>query len=151
MLRFAGSGVPRPPPPWPTFDDRPKAVFSKTIELRATRQEFRFSCGRKEVRFRPVAYLSSDRKIVAVGDAPAMGSFAVVARIFEDDSIDDSLALLVAMMHYGLWHVLGRFRIGRLTFRISVGGDIRQDLKGFAPAVFVQAARKAGAAKVVLV
>jgi hypothetical protein len=126
-------------------------MFAKTIDLSATREEFRFSCGRKEARFRPVVYLSSDRKIVAVGDAPATGSFAVVTRIFEDEKADDSLALLVAMMHYGLWHVLGRFRIGRLTFRISVGGDIRQDLKGFAPSVFVQAAQKAGAAKVVLV
>jgi hypothetical protein len=126
-------------------------MFTKTIELSATKQEFRISCGPKEVRFRPVVYMSSDRKIVAVGDAPATGSFAVVARIFEEEQTGDSLALLVAMMRYGLWHVLGRFRFGRLTIRISIGADIGQDLKGFAPAVFVQAAQKAGAAKVVLV
>jgi hypothetical protein len=128
-----------------------KTMFEKTIELSATRQEFRFSCGRKEVRFRPVVYLSSDRKIVAIGDAPATGSGAVAARIFEDERVDDSLALLAAMMRYGLWHVLGRLRIGRLTIRISVGEDIRQGLKGFAPSLFHDAARKAGAATVVMV
>jgi hypothetical protein len=76
-------------------DDQAKAMLTKTIELSAPKQEFRFSCGPKESRFRPVVYLSSDRKIVAVGNAPATGSFAVVARIFEDEPAGAAKVVLV--------------------------------------------------------
>ena len=125
-------------------------MFGKTVDLSATKREFLFSTGMTEARFRPVVYLSADKKVLAVGDAPTEGVVDLEARVFEDEGIDDSFAILEAMIRFGLRKILGRVSLGPLTVRISVGADIRQDLKGFAPAVFHYAVTNAGASKVII-
>jgi hypothetical protein len=125
-------------------------MFAKTIELKATKKEFLFSYGMKEERFRPVIYLTSDKRVMTVGEAPKEGVVDLAAHIFEDKKIDDSFALLETMMRYGVRKVIGGFFVGTLTIRISIGADIREDLKGFAPAIFHYAATNAGAGKVVI-
>jgi len=126
-------------------------MFAKTVDFNATKKEFLFSVGMKEVRFRPVVYLSADKKVLAVGDAPTEGVVDLEAHIFEDEKTADSFAILEAMIRFGLRDVLGRFSIGPLTVRVSVGADIRQDLKGFAPGIFHYAVTNAGASKVIIV
>lgn len=126
-------------------------MFAKTIELTATKKEFHFTCGMKEARFRPVVYLSSERRVLSVGSAPIDGGAAIEARVFEDEGFEDSFSVLEVMMRYGSRAVIGGFSIGTITFRISIGPDIRKDLMGFTNGLFTQAATHAGAGKVVIV
>lgn len=126
-------------------------MFTKTIDLTATKMELLFSDGRKEARFRPIIYLSADKKVLAVGEPPAEGAVAQAIRVFENEAVADSFALLEAMIRYGVRQVTGSWIIGSLTMRISVGADLRRELKGFTAAIFHQAATNAGAAKVIIV
>ena len=95
-------------------------------------------------------YLSAEKKVLAVGDAPTEGIVDLEAHIFEDKKIEDSFALLEAMMRYGVRKMIGGFFVGSLTMKVSIGADIREDLKGFAPAIFHYAATNAGAGKVAI-
>eukprot|EP01036_Dinobryon_divergens_P047310 gene47310-63403_t len=122
-------------------------MFAKTIELSVTKKELLFSYGRKEARFRPVIYLTTDKKVLAVGTAPTDGAFNLEAHVFEDEKIVDAFALLEAMLRIGFRQVLGGFSFRPVAVRISVGPDIRRDLKGFTPAIFHYAATNAGAGK----
>ncbi|MBI5382267.1 MAG: hypothetical protein HZA31_10240 [Opitutae bacterium] len=126
-------------------------MFAKTIELTATKKEFRFTCGMNETRFRPVVYLSPERRVLSVGSPPAEGGTCTEARVFDDESFDDSFSVLEVMMRYGARAVIGGFSFGTITFRISIGPDIRKDLMGFTNGLFTQAATHAGASKVVIV
>jgi hypothetical protein len=125
-------------------------MFTNIVEISATKQEFRFSQGRKESRFRPVAYLSAEGKVLSLGSAPVQGGADREVHLFEGGGSTDAFAVLEAMMRYGLRDVSGRLRIGPLRVEISIGADICQDLRGFAPAVFHYAAMNAGATKVVI-
>ena len=127
-------------------------MFAKIIELKASREEFVFSCGMKEARFRPVIYLSSERVVLAIGEPPTQGAVAQEARLFADRKLEDAFALLETLLRHGLREVIGGgFFFGALTFRISLAADLREDLAGFAPVVFHYAATNAGAKKVVIV
>ncbi len=125
-------------------------MFTKTIALDASKKCFRFSCGVKEVSFSPVVYLTEDRRVLSVGEAPTERTPALVARIFEDD-FDDAFAVLEAIFRYGTQLVSPGFSLLRLHYRISIASDIRHDLKGFASPLFQQAAIHAGASKVEVV
>ena len=125
-------------------------MFTNIVEVSATKQEFRFSNGKKESRFRPVVYLSAEGKILSLGSAPAQGVADREVHPFEGGGSTDAFAVLEAMMRYGFRDVSGRLRIGPLRVEISIGADIGQDLKGFAPELFRRAAMNAGAAKVLI-
>jgi hypothetical protein len=127
-------------------------MFAKIIELKASREEFIFAHGMKEARFRPVIYLSSDRRVLAIGEPPAEGVVAQEAHVFTDRKLENAFALLETLLRYGLREVIGGgFYFGTLTFRISLAADLREELAGFAPAIFHYAATNAGAKKVVIV
>jgi hypothetical protein len=126
-------------------------MYFKIVELTATKNQFRFSCEMKEAQFRPVVFLSSDKRVMAIGEPPSEGVVDREARIFEDKEIDDSLALLEAIMRFGVRKVLGGGFVGPPTIKVSIGPDIRTDLKGFASSIFHHAAMGAGARKVIIV
>jgi hypothetical protein len=118
-------------------------MFMKTVEVSATMEEFRFSCGDREVRFRPVVYLSSEKRVLAVGIPPVEGVVDREAFPFKDEEGVDSFNVLEAIFRYGLRQVLGRFYLLPPSIRVTIGPDIRQDLKGFAASIFYFAARNA--------
>lgn len=124
-------------------------MFSKTIELTASKKEFRFVDGTREVRFRPIVFLASGKKILAIGDAPAGMAPREGIDIFEDPSAD-ALVLLECLLRYGMRQILGGFTLRSVALKITIEPDIRADLRGFAPAIFQFAATQAGAVKVIL-
>lgn len=126
-------------------------MFTKIIELKATKQEFVFSYGMKEARFRPVVYLSADRRVMAIGDAPTAELAAREAQVFTDRRLEDAFALLEVLLRHGLRQLIGGgFFVGTLTLRVSLGADIREEVAGFAPVVFHYAAINSGVKRVVI-
>jgi hypothetical protein len=121
------------------------------IKISASKKEFCFSDGAKECRFRPVVYLSSEKRVLSVGDAPMQGGVDQEARIFEDPkSCDDSFAVLEAMMRHGIREVTGPLRLIPPTVQIMIDPGLQEQLGGFAPSVFYFAARNAGATKITI-
>jgi hypothetical protein len=118
-------------------------MFTNKVEVNATLEEFRFSCGDREARFRPVVFLSSDKKVLAVGIPPVEGVVDREVFPFRDEGGEDSFNVLEAIFRYGLHQVLGRFYLLPPSIRVTIGPDIRQNLKGFAPSIFYFAARNA--------
>jgi hypothetical protein len=124
-------------------------MFSKTIELTASKKEFRFVDGMKEVRFRPIVFLAPEKNILAIGDAPEGIPASEGIHIFEDPSAD-AVALLESLLRYGMRSVLGGFTLRSVALKITIEPDIRADLKGFATSIFQYAATQAGAVKVIV-
>ncbi len=124
-------------------------MFSKTIDLTASKKEFRFVDGMKEVRFRPIVFFAPGKRILAIGDAPDGVPDGGGINIFEDPSAD-ALALLESLLRYGMRSVLGGFTLRSVALKITIAPDIRADLKGFASSIFRFAATQAGAEKVIV-
>jgi hypothetical protein len=124
-------------------------MFSKTIELVASKKEFRFADGMKEFRFRPIVFLAPEKKILAIGDAPDGVPASQGVDIFEDPNAD-AVALLESMFRYGMRSVLGGFTLRSVELKITIEPDIRADLKGFTTPIFHYAATQAGAVKVIV-
>ena len=125
------------------------SFLSKKILLTASKTEFVFSDGQRESRFRPVVYLSPDKKISGVGTPPTAGVDCLMIDIFNQPApAADALSILESMMRFGVRSVSPGFISRPPTVRIAIGDDIRAELKGFAPALFRTAATQAGAVKV---
>ncbi len=125
-------------------------MFSKTITLTASKEEFVFSDGQRESRFRPVVYLAPDtKKILAVGSAPTGGKAYLTVDIFrEQEPVVDAFSILESMFRFGVRSLVSGFISPPPSLRIAIAADIRAELKGFASSVFRAAATGAGARKV---
>ena len=124
-------------------------MITRTIELFASKREFRFTDGVKEVRFRPIVFLApGKKKILSVGEAPPEASDGEEIAIFEDADAD-ALRLLEAVIRYGLRSLSSRIAVRPIVLKISIGADVRTQLKGFAWHIFEHASLHAGATKVI--
>lgn len=125
-------------------------MFSRVITVTASKDEFVFSDGQRQTRFRPVVYLTPDsKKILAVGSAPVGDIQYVTVDIFRDQhSTVDAFSVLESMFRFGLRSVSPGFLRRPPSVTIAIASDIRTELKGFAPSIFRAAATQAGATKV---
>jgi hypothetical protein len=123
-------------------------MFVKLIELSASSTEIVVRCGVRDMQFRPVVYLSPERKFLGVGTPPHQNGAAQEVRLFESNEGDINFAALEATLRFVIPRVTGKWAIWPPTIRISIASDLKRELKGFAPAIFYFAARNAGAAKI---
>jgi hypothetical protein len=127
-------------------------MFSKKITLSASKNEFVFSDGERETRFRPSVHLAENgKKILAVGPAPQNGSAFVTVNIFEDPQpAVDALIVLESMLRFGMRSLASGFLKAPPSLRVVIANDIWADLRGFTPALFRAAALGGGALKVAI-
>jgi hypothetical protein len=76
-------------------------MLSKTIDLSVSKGEFLFTDGFTVCRFRPIIFITAEKKILSIGDPPATPFEARRIDVFEDVDTD-AMELLESLLRYGM-------------------------------------------------